>query len=317
MCRALVIHRVADFTMVARAGPWPERAMAPSHGWPARAKRCESAGRNVASMTEYAIVTQAQQKAWSLGDLGKLAAHLPPIYAESLCQEIELRPGERILDVAAGTGTTSIAALRRFCEVIAVDFVPESLTRARALAEAEGLELETHTADAQDLPFEDGFFDVALSTFGCMFAPDQQRTADEMLRVLRPGGRIGVLSWTPDGVIGAYAATVGKYLPPPPGIRPPFEWGVDERVRELFGPRAESVRTQRRTQPFLFPSVEFAVEYFRAWYGPAHGAFARLDEEGRNGLHADMVAVWSAANTAPDGKLVVQAEYLETIVVKA
>ncbi|WP_433328101.1 class I SAM-dependent methyltransferase [Spirillospora sp. CA-294931] len=268
-------------------------------------------------MTEYAIVTQAQQKAWSLGDLGKLAAHTPPVYAESLCEDLDLQPGERVLDVAAGTGTTSIAALRRFCEVVATDFVPESLVQATRLAEAEGLELEVHTADAQELPFEDDFFDVAVSTFGTMFAPDQQRTAEELLRVVRPGGRIGVLSWCPDGIIGDYAATIGKYIAAPPGLRSPFEWGTDARVHELFDGHAKAVRTVRRAQPFRYPSVQFAVEYFRAWYGPARGAFARLDEEHRTALHADMTAVWSAGNRATNGSLVAYADYLQTIVVKA
>jgi SAM-dependent methyltransferase len=268
-------------------------------------------------MTEYAIVTQAQQKAWSLGDLSKLAAHTPPLYAESLCEALDLHSGERVLDVAAGTGTTSIAALRRFCEVIATDFVPEGLVKAERLASAEGLKLETHTADAQELPFEDEYFDVAVSTFGAMFAPDQQRTADELLRVVRPGGRIGVLAWCPDGIIGEYAATIGKYIQPPPGLRSPFEWGTPARARELFAGQARSVESVRKAQPFRHPSVEFAVEYFRAWYGPARGAFERLDDERRKALHADMVAAWSAGNQASDGTLVAHADYLETIVVKA
>ncbi|MFP3964912.1 class I SAM-dependent methyltransferase [Actinomadura fulvescens] len=264
-------------------------------------------------MTEYAVVTRSHQKAWSLGDLGKLAAHTPPIYAEALCEELDLHPGERVLDVAAGTGTASIAALRRFCDVVATDFVPDYLDHGKRLADAEGLDLETQLADAQELPFEDASFDVALSTFGVMFAPDQRRAADELLRVVRPGGRIGVLAWCPDGIIGDYARTIGGYLTPPPGVRSPFEWGTAERVRELFG---DQVRVTRRSQPFRYPSVRFAVEYFRLWYGPARGAFAGLDEESQTALHADMIAVWEAANRAGDGTLVAHADYLETIVVK-
>lgn len=268
-------------------------------------------------MTEYAVVTQAQQKAWSLGNLSKLAAHTPPLYAESLCEALDLHPGESVLDVAAGTGTASIAALRRFCDVIATDFVPEGLAEAERLASGEGLKLETRTADAQDLPFEAEHFDVAMSTFGAMFAPDQQRAADELLRVVRPGGRIGVLAWCPDGIVGEYAATIGKYIQPPPGLRSPFAWGTPARVRELFGERVRSVDSLRKAQPFRYPSVEFAVEFFRAWYGPARGAFEGLDEERRKALHADMAAVWSAGNQASDGTLVAYADYLETIVVKS
>jgi SAM-dependent methyltransferase len=265
-------------------------------------------------MTEYAIITEAQRKAWSLGDLRKLAARNSLLYAELLCEQLDLRPAERVLDVAAGTGTTSITAARRFCDVVAADFVPEALEHAVHLARAEELELETHTADAQNLPFEDDFFDVALSTFGVMFAPDQQRTADELLRVVRPGGRIGVTAWCPDGVIGDYARTIGKHLPPPPGLRSPFEWGTEERMRELFGERASSVSTVRRFHPFRYPSVEFAVEYFRAWYGPARSAFERLDENAREALHSDMSDVWEAANKADGGTLVALASYLETVV---
>ncbi|WP_433171762.1 class I SAM-dependent methyltransferase [Actinoallomurus sp. CA-150999] len=265
-------------------------------------------------MTEYALITEAQRKAWSIGDLGKLAARMSTLYAELLCESIRLRPSERVLDVAAGTGTTSIAAARRFCDVVAVDLVGDFLAKATDLAGGEDLELETHEADAQDLPFEDGYFDVVLSTFGVMFAPDQQRVADELLRVVRPTGRIGFTAWTPDGVIGRYAQTIGKYLQPPPGVRSPFEWGTEQRIRELFGGRIRSVKVSRRAQPICYPSVEFAVEYFRAWYGPARAAFDRLDEAGRKALHDDMVAVWDSTNEAGDGSLIAHADYLECVI---
>ncbi|GAB3972502.1 class I SAM-dependent methyltransferase [Actinoallomurus acanthiterrae] len=265
-------------------------------------------------MTDYALITEAQRKAWSAGDLGKLAARMSTLYAELLCEAIRLRPTERVLDVAAGTGTTSIAAARRFCDVVAVDFVGDFLAKATRLAGTEDLELETHEADAQDLPFEDGYFDAVLSTFGIMFAPDQQRVADELIRVVRRSGRIGFTAWTPDGVIGRYARTIGKYLTPPPGVRSPFGWGTEERIRELFGGRIKSVKVARRAQPFCYPSVEFAVEYFRAWYGPARAAFDRLDEGGRKALQDDMVAVWESANEAGDGSLVAHADYLECVI---
>jgi ubiquinone/menaquinone biosynthesis C-methylase UbiE len=265
-------------------------------------------------MTEYALITEAQRKAWSIGDLGKLAARMSPLYAELLCEAVRLRPAERVLDVAAGTGTTSIAAARRFCDVVAVDYVGDFLAKATHLAGCEDLTLETHEADAQDLPFEDASFDVALSTFGAMFAPDQQRVADELVRVVRPTGRIGLTAWTPDGVIGRYARTIGKYLPPPQGVRPPFEWGVEERISELFAGRIKSLKVARRAQPFQYPSAEFAVEYFRAWYGPARAAFDRLDEDDREALHDDMVAVWESANEAGDDTLVAHADYLECVI---
>ncbi|MGW4771053.1 class I SAM-dependent methyltransferase [Nocardia sp. NPDC004278] len=266
-------------------------------------------------MTEFTSLTQRQQKAWSLGDLGKLAAHTPPLYAESLCESLDLHPEERVLDVAAGTGTTSIAAARRFCQVIATDFVLDSLVQGRRLAAAEGLSLEVRAADAQSLPFEDGEFDAAMSTFGVMFAPDQQKAATELERVVRPGGRIGITAWCPDGVVGKYAATIGTYIASPGGLRSPFEWGTPERIRELFAERSTSIQTVRKTQPFRYPTVQYAVEFFREWYGPTQGAFAQLDEQQRAALHDDMSAVWSASNQATNGTLVAHADYLETIVV--
>ncbi|WP_242890080.1 class I SAM-dependent methyltransferase [Actinomadura litoris] len=266
-------------------------------------------------MSDFSVVTRAQRRAWGLGDLSMLAARTPPLYAERLCEELDLRARERVLDVAAGTGTASIAAARRFCEVVASDFVPESLEAARRLAGVEGLELDVRVADAQDLPFADGSFDVVISTFGAMFAPDQERVAAELLRVVRPGGRIGLVAWRPDGVVGAYAAAIGKYLAPPPGVPSPFGWGTARRVRELFGGHG-TLRTATRTQPFRYPSVEFAVGFLAEWYGPARGALAVLGEERRAALRDDMAEVWRSADRAGDGTLVADAAYLETVVVK-
>lgn len=268
-------------------------------------------------MSLNATVTTAQRHAWSHGDLGKLSARLPTIYAEVLCEALDLRPGERVLDVAAGTGTTSIAAARRFCEVTATDFVPRVLDHAAERATSEGLALAVRVADAQGLPFGDGEFDVVVSTFGAMFAPDHQRVADELLRVVRPGGRIGITAWSPEGVIAAFARAVGRHVPPPAGIRSPFEWGTTERITELFGARARSVHTTRRSLPFRFPSVEFAVAYLGDTYGPAYTTLARLTPTDSDILRADMATVWRAANRANDGTLVADAEYLENIIIAA
>lgn len=253
--------------------------------------------------------TQAQHYAWSLGDLGKLAAHFPPIYAELLCEDLDLRPGERVLDAAAGTGTASVAAARRFCEVTAADFVPAVLDRAAELAEGEGLRLTTRVADVQDLPFQDGHFDVVLSTFGVMFAPDQRRAAAELRRVTRAGGRIGVTAWCPDGLIGDYARTIARHVGSPPPTDSPFAWGTEERVRDLLG----DARTTRRAQPFRYPSVEFAIDFFAQWYGPARAAGTRLGERERQALRADLIDVWQARNQAKDGTLVAFADYLQAI----
>jgi SAM-dependent methyltransferase len=180
-------------------------------------------------------IKQRQQAAWASGDYAAVGSRFPLI-AELLCEAVDLRAGERVLDVACGNGNASLAAARRFCQVTGVDYVPALLERARERAKAEGLEATFQEADAEDLPFADASFDVVLSTCGAMFAPDQEQTASELLRVCRPGGRIGMINWTPDGYVGELFRTIGRHLPPPPGLRPPVLWGSPERLRELFGP---------------------------------------------------------------------------------
>ncbi|WP_214320267.1 class I SAM-dependent methyltransferase [Nonomuraea sediminis] len=247
---------------------------------------------------------------WFLGDLGKLAAHLPPVYAERLCEELDLRPGERVLDAAAGTGVVSVTAARRFCEVTAVDLVPAYLDQARELAAREGLPLAVRVADVQELPFDDGSFDAAVSTFGVMFAADPERAAGELRRVTR--GRIGLTAWTPDGVIAEYARTIAKHLQASPPPRSPFAWGTEEGLRELFD--GCDIRTAGRRQPFRYPSAAQAVDAFRQWYGPAKAAFAVLPEDRREAMREDMIGVWEAHNRSDDGTLVVDADYLEAVV---
>lgn len=246
---------------------------------------------------------------WFLGDVGKLAAHLPPIYAELLCEELDLHPGDRVLDAAAGTGVVSIAAARRYCDVTATDLVPGYLEQAARNAAREGLSVATATADVQDLPFGESTFDVALSTFGAMFAADQERAAAELRRVA--SGRIGLTAWTPDSVIADYARAIAKHLSPPPAPRSPFDWGTEERLRELF---PGEIRTTRRRQPFRFPSPGYAIDFFFQWYGPAKAALGALPEPDRPALTADLVEVWQSRNTATDGTLAVHADYLEAVI---
>jgi SAM-dependent methyltransferase len=184
---------------------------------------------------DIATIKQRQQAAWASGDYAAVGSRLL-LTAELLCEAVDLRAGERVLDVACGNGNAALAAARRFCQVTGVDYVPELLERARERVQAEGLEATFQEADAEDLPFPDNSFDVVLSTCGAMFAPDQERTAAELLRVCRPGGRIGMVNWVPDGYVGELFRTIGRYLPPPLGLRPPVQWGSEERLRKLFGP---------------------------------------------------------------------------------
>ncbi len=256
---------------------------------------------------------------WSAGDFARVGARLV-LVSELLCRSVEVHAGDRVLDVAAGSGNTAIAAARRGARVTASDFVEPLLEVARARAELEGLSLGTSVADAQQLPFEDESFDVVLSTFGAMFAPDQQRAADELLRVCRPGGRVGMANWVPDGLMAANQVIVHKHMPAAPaapGMPRPVEWGAESRLRELLGDRVRELRTDRRTIEMCAESAAELVEFNRTWFGPVRVAFGQLDEAGQERLRADLEASFERFNRATDGTLVAQAEYLEVVAVKA
>src|SRR5512143_2010963 len=216
---------------------------------------------------DLASLKKKQQATWSSGDYAVIGTTLQ-IVGEAICEAVDLRPGERVLDVAAGNGNAALAAARRFADVTATDYVPALLARARARAAADGVEAEFREADAENLPFADASFDVVLSTFGVMFAPDQERAASQLARVARPGGRIGLASWTPEGFVGEMFRLVGSYAPPPAGVRSPALWGKEERVRELLGPHASDVRCARRTFAFRYRSARHFVDVFRTYYGP-------------------------------------------------
>jgi ubiquinone/menaquinone biosynthesis C-methylase UbiE len=266
---------------------------------------------------DFAAVTAAQQQMWSAGDFARVGRSLQ-IVSENLCEAADVIPGEDVLDVACGAGNTGIAAARRFGKVTGLDYVPALLDHARERARAELVDDATWVeGDAQELPFADGSFDVVMSTFGVMFAPDQQRAADELLRVCRPGGRIALASWTPDGMIGEMFMTVARHAPPPFKIDPPILWGTEERLHELFGDRISSLRAERREWMQRFPSPEFGLEYMRTWFGPTKMAFARLDENGQKALAADLTELARRHNMAGDAAVVAPAAYLEVVATRA
>lgn len=268
-----------------------------------------------APQPDYAAIKTRQQATWASGDYAVIGTTLQ-IVGEALAEAADVRAGERVLDVAAGNGNASLAAARRFAEVTSTDYVPQLLEKGAARAGAEGLAVTFRVADAEALPFDDGDFDVALSTFGAMFAPDHARTASEMLRVVRPGGRIGIAAWTPEGFIGQLFRVVGKHVPPPAGLRPPAKWGDEAYVAELFGGGAAEIRCQRRMFNFRYRSPAHWVEVFRNYYGPVHKAFAALDGDGQARFQADLIAVLEALNVGGPNALVVPGEYLETVVTR-
>ncbi len=256
-----------------------------------------------------------QQKTWASGDYGAVAALIHPM-SEALVQAADLSAGSRVLDVATGTGNAAIAAARCLCEVVAVDYVTALLERARARAEAEHLTVKFREADAEGLPCDDGEYDAVLSVVGVMFAPNQERVAGELLRVCRPGGTIALANWTPDGFIGHLFRTVGRHVPPPPGVRPPVEWGTEERLRELFGDRVTGLRVTRREFVFRFASAADFADYFRVNYGPTLKAFEALDDDAGKLLHDDLVELADRHNTATDGTLKIPAAYAEMLAYK-
>jgi SAM-dependent methyltransferase len=264
---------------------------------------------------DLAAVKQRQQAAWASGDFAVIGTTLQ-IVGETLCEAVDLRAGERVLDVAAGNGNATLAAARRFAEVTSTDYVPALLERGRARAEAERLPVTFREADAEDLPFPDASFDVVLSTYGVMFTPDQDRAAAEMARVCRPGGRIGLANWTPGGFIGELFKVIGRYVPPPAGLRSPALWGTKERLDELFGRKASSITTTRRDFNFRYRSAAHWVELFRTFYGPVNRAFLALDPPRQGELEADLLGLLGRFDRGGPAGLVVPSEYLEVVVTR-
>ena len=265
---------------------------------------------------DYSAVTERQQKVWSLGDYGRVGSLLSWM-GECLVQQLDIHSDERVLDIAAGNGNASLPAARRFADVLATDYVPELLAEAERRAEADGVVLRTQVADAQALPFAAGEFDVVMSTIGAMFAPDQQAVSREMLRVSRPGGRIGMANWTPDSTVGDMFRAVGKRVPPPPGVQPAVVWGSEERVTELLGEGCRDLRMTRRTCAWRYPSAAACLAYFQAWYGPVAAAFTAVGEEGRGDLEDELLSVFDSHNTTDDGTLAMDVTYLEVVGVRA
>ena len=265
--------------------------------------------------TDLAGLKRKQQITWSSGDYAVIGTTLQ-IVGESLCEALDLHSTHRVRDVAAGNGNASLAAARRWCEVVATDVVPSSLERARERAAAERLHIEFREADVEALPFGDESFDVVVSTFGVMFAPDHERSAAEMLRVCKRGGKIGLANWTPEGFIGQLFKAIGKYLPPAPGTKSPAMWGVRTRIAELFAPHAASVEAVPRNFMFRYRSPQHWLEVFRSFYGPVLKAFAALDTQSQAALQQDILTLIAGFNRAGDGSMVVPGEYLEIVVMR-
>jgi SAM-dependent methyltransferase len=265
---------------------------------------------------DYSAVKQRQQATWASGDFSVVAARI--LYqAEQLCETADVQAGWRVLDVATGSGNAALAAARRGCEVVGVDYVPALLERGRIRAVSEHLSVEFREGDAEQLPFPDSLFDAVLSIYGVMFAPHHQRAASELLRVCRPGGRIALACWTPEGFIGETFRLFSRFLPPAPGLQSPVRWGDEMYQRELFGERAASVTSYPRTAIFRYRSAEENVEFFRTYYGPTLRAFDALPADQQAALNDELIALVHRYNrNTGSGPVAIAADYLETVIVR-
>jgi ubiquinone/menaquinone biosynthesis C-methylase UbiE len=268
-----------------------------------------------AATTDYSAIKARQQTAWASGDYAVIGTTLQ-IVGEQLAEACDLRFDERVLDVAAGNGNATLAAARRGCQVTSTDYVAALLDRGAERAKAERLDVHFQTADVEALPFQDASFDAVLSTFGVMFAPDHAKAASEMARVCRPGGRIGLANWTPEGFIGQLFKVLGSHVPPPAGVQPPSRWGVEAHLQTLFGERASAISVTPRTFNFRYRSAAHFIEVFRTWYGPVHKAFGSLPVEGAAALERDLTDLMNRLNVGGPDSLVVPSEYAEIVVTR-
>lgn len=255
------------------------------------------------------MIKGRQREMWAAGDYAAVATPLV-IVSELLCEAVDLRAGSRVLDVATGSGNTALGAARRRCEVTGLDYVAALLERARERAVAERLEIRFEEGDAESLPYPDGAFDAVLSTFGVMFAPDQERAASELLRVCRPGGRIALANWTPEGFVGQWFQITARYAPLPPGVKPPLRWGTEAGLRELLG---RNMAIEKRMYVLRYRSGQHWLDYFRSNFGPTRQTFERLDEAGQRDFAAELLALAQRFNRTGEESFVAPAEYLEVV----
>ena len=284
--------------------------MATSTGCPAIPPTGDAAGH-----PDLEAIKERQRATWASGDFGVIGTTLQ-IVGESLCEAVDLRAGSKVLDVAAGNGNASLAAARRWCDVTSTDYVPALLADGRRRAEGDRLRISFQEADAEALPFEDEAYDVVLSSFGVMFAPDHKRAAGELLRVCRSGGRIGLANWTARGFVGQLFAVVGRHVPPPSGLAPPSRWGAADYLDGLFGASAANIQVTPRDFVFRYLSPAHWIEVFRTWYGPVHRAFSSLSAEAQRRLEFDLTDLINSFNVSGDSTVVVPSEYIEVVVVR-
>jgi SAM-dependent methyltransferase len=262
---------------------------------------------------DLSVIKARQQKTWASGDFAVVASRIV-LASELLADAADLRAGWKVLDVACGNGNATLAAARSGTRALGIDYVSELLEGGRGRAMAEGLDVEFRLGDAEDLPVPDASFDAVLSVFGAMFAPDHQRAAAEIIRVTRPGGTVGLASWTPGGFIGEMFGVITRHVPGPPGGASPMLWGTEQHLSDLFGPAIAGARSVERTCTWRFTSAEEFVAFFRRWYGPSLKAFEAAGDDGRDALAADLADLARRGDRNGDGgSIAIPASYLQTV----
>jgi len=265
-----------------------------------------------AETPDFAAITSRQQQTWATGDFNRLAMATMPV-AEMLVESADPSPGHRVLDIACGSGNNALVAARRQCQVTGVDFVPALLEHARRRAQADGVQAEFLEGDAQKLPFADHSFDVVLSTFGVMFAPNQEHAAAEIKRVTRPGGKVAVASWMPEGFGGDIFRTLSKYAPPPPGLKPGTRWGTASGWHELFGPALAVTSARVRTFRQYFRNVDAVMDIFLNFFGPAVRVMQNSDDKTKAAFTSELRQFFTSRNRAQDGALILDCDYFEVV----
>jgi ubiquinone/menaquinone biosynthesis C-methylase UbiE len=268
-----------------------------------------------ATQPDYTAIKSKQQATWGSGDYSAIGSTLN-IVGEQLCEAMDLRSGQSVLDVAAGNGNATLAAARRWCNVTSTDYVESLLERGKERAAADRFDITFQQADAENLPFGDETFDAVISTFGVMFTPNQMQSAAEMTRVCKSGGKIGMANWTPESFIGHLFKTIGQHVAPPAGVQSPALWGTEARLAEMFAGRSVSIDMTARMFNFRYRSTSHFLDMFRKWYGPVHKAFAALDATGQMALGRDISELVDRFNVATDGTLIIPAEYVDVVITK-
>jgi SAM-dependent methyltransferase len=265
---------------------------------------------------DFREITLRGRDVWSSGDFNEIARQTMMV-ADDICRAADPRPTQAVLDVACGSGNVALVAARRYCVVSGIDIAPNLIDRARARAAAEASPIDFRVGDAQALPYPDASFDVVMSVFGVMFAPDQETAAEEMLRVCRPGGKIVMANWMPEAFGGDFFGAHARHAPPPAGVASPLRWGTEGGVRDLLARGTNDIRCERRSGFAYYRSIDHALELFRRFFGPTIRAFKMVGDEGAHELRRDLARVFEKYNHAEDGTVVMKTEYLQTMATRA